>query len=251
MADKKYTVLIVDDDKASTTSLEEAFEQKHEFDVVATANNYKKGIHKIMDKHPNLLFLDVEMPDGYGYDLLQEIRERVTWKMMVVFYSAYSHYMLQAIRQSAFDYLLKPFDENELNAILNRFKDKFQKSDINIPILPTDNKGGFFIVNTPTGGLKKIHYSEIGYFEYDQSKRIWQIIHLSKSRINLKTSTKSEDITKTSKNFFKINKHQIINMDYFSTIDDGQCLLTDPFNDDHLPISHAVVKEMQDKYGVI
>jgi len=251
MADERYTIVIVDDDKASVTSLEEALEQKHEFEVVATANNYKKGIRKIMDKQPNLLFLDVELPDGYGYDLLQEIRERITWKMMVVFYSAYSHYMLQAIRQSAFDYLLKPFDENELNPILNHFKEKYQENNINIPTLTTDDKGGFFIVNTPTGGVKKIHYKEIGYFEYDQSKRIWQIIPLSKSRINLKTSTKSEDITKVSKNFFKINKHQIINMDYFSTIDDGQCLLTDPFNEDHLPISHAVVKEMQNKYGVI
>ena len=74
-----------------------------------------------MKVQPDLLFLDVEMPDMTGLELLQEIRDYVSWNMRVVFYTAYDKYMIQAIREAAFDYLLKPFDERDLKEILTRF----------------------------------------------------------------------------------------------------------------------------------
>ena len=59
--------------------------------------------------HPDLLFLDVELPDTLGLNLLSEIREDILWDMKVVFYTSYDKYLLQALRESAFDFLLKPF----------------------------------------------------------------------------------------------------------------------------------------------
>ena len=61
------------------------------------------------------------MPDMTGMELLEDIRDDVSWNMRVVFYTAYDKYMIQAIRESAFDYLLKPFEEQELKDILARF----------------------------------------------------------------------------------------------------------------------------------
>ena len=69
-------------------------------------NKGKKLIAKVQ---PDLLFLDVELPDMTGMELLQEIRDSVSWNMRIVFYTAYDKYMIQAIREAAFDYLLKPF----------------------------------------------------------------------------------------------------------------------------------------------
>ena len=86
-----------------------------------TARNGKQGKKLIAKVQPDLLFLDVELPDMTGMELLQEIRDSVSWNMRIVFYTAYDKYMIQAIREAAFDYLLKPFEEQELRDILARF----------------------------------------------------------------------------------------------------------------------------------
>jgi DNA-binding LytR/AlgR family response regulator len=72
------------------------------------------------------------------------------WKMKVIFYTAHDDYMLQAIRNSTFDYLMKPFDSNELNLMFNRFREDFVKSKMEIPILLSDVSNSFLIA-TPLG----------------------------------------------------------------------------------------------------
>ena len=62
----------------------------------------------------------------WGMDLLDSIRESLTWGMKVVFYTAYDKYMMSAIRQSAFDYLLKPFEDKDLELIISRFMERIE-----------------------------------------------------------------------------------------------------------------------------
>lgn len=76
----------------------------------------------MIDKlRPDILFLDVELPDMKGIELLEQINSCITWNMQVIFYTAYDKYMINAIRESAFDYLLKPIDRKELECIITRF----------------------------------------------------------------------------------------------------------------------------------
>ena len=117
----KYKVVIVDDDDVALENLSFELWKDARFYLEGTARNGRKGKKLIMKVQPDLLFLDVEMPDMTGLELLQEIRDYVSWNMRVVFYTAYDKYMIQAIREAAFDYLLKPFDEQDLKEILTRF----------------------------------------------------------------------------------------------------------------------------------
>ena len=104
----KYKVVIVDDDDVALENLSFELWKDARFSLEGTARNGRKGKKLIMKVQPDLLFLDVEMPDMTGLELLQEIRDYVSWNMRVVFYTAYDKYMIQAIREAAFDYLMKP-----------------------------------------------------------------------------------------------------------------------------------------------
>ena len=117
----KYKVAIVDDDEVSLENLSFELRKDNRFSVSGTARNGKQGKKLITKVQPDLLFLDVEMPDMTGLELLQEMRDSIAWNMRVVFYTAYDKYMIQAIREAAFDYLLKPFEELDLREILARF----------------------------------------------------------------------------------------------------------------------------------
>ena len=105
----RYKVAIVDDDELSLDNLVFGLQKFENFHLEGTARNGVSGKKLIAKVRPDLLFLDVELPDMRGMDLLDSIRESLTWGMKVVFYTAYDKYMMSAIRQSAFDYLLKPF----------------------------------------------------------------------------------------------------------------------------------------------
>ena len=117
-----YKVVIVDDDELSLENLSTELSKQPDLLLEEVARDAQHGKRLIMQAQPDLLFLDVELPDMTGMELLQDIRDYITWPIKVVFYTAYDKYMLQAIRQSAFDYLLKPFESSELENILNRFR---------------------------------------------------------------------------------------------------------------------------------
>ena len=125
----KYKVVIVDDDDVALENLSFELWKDARFSLEGTARNGRKGKKLIMKVQPDLLFLDVEMPDMTGLELLQEIRDYVSWNMKVVFYTAYDKYMIQANREAAFDYLLKPFRFEDLEECIRKVRLKVHKAD--------------------------------------------------------------------------------------------------------------------------
>lgn len=97
-------------------------------------------------------------------ELLQEIRDDISWNMKVVFYTAYDKYMIQAIRESAFDYLLKPFEEQELKDILARFVEQAEAGQkATLPMGMPLRSGQTFIVFTPTNDMRALRSAEVGF----------------------------------------------------------------------------------------
>ena len=106
--DKLYRVVIIDDDEFSADNLCLELKKYNRLSIDGMARNGVNG-RKLLEKvHPDLLFLDVELPDMKGMELLEQIRGAITWNMQIVFYTAYDKYMIYAIRGAAFAYLLKP-----------------------------------------------------------------------------------------------------------------------------------------------
>lgn len=119
--------LIVDDEKAARDALASIIALEHpDVQITGKATGVEDGYRKIEEFRPQLVFLDIMMTDGSGFDLLKKF-ERINFK--VIFVTAFDDYTLEAIRFSAFDYLLKPVNTRELREALERFKENLTETD--------------------------------------------------------------------------------------------------------------------------
>ena len=103
----EITVIIIDDDLGSIQKLQNDLLAFSEVRILDTATTAELGKRHILKYQPDLVFLDVELPDMSGFDLLDDIRDDILPNLRVVFYTVYDKYILDALRASAFDYLLK------------------------------------------------------------------------------------------------------------------------------------------------
>lgn len=255
-AQDKYTVVIVDDERTAIEALRKGLEVYPEFEIKGTASTGAKGRKMIMDLRPNLLFLDVQLPDVLGFNLLGEMRADILWDMKVVFYTSYDKYLLQALRESAFDFLLKPFETKDLEVIIERYRkalatvvqpSSFTPASFNA-LMPQQ---GVFMISTITG-FKLLRKEEIGFFEYLKDRRLWQVVLFNQTRLNLKRSTNAESILNHSIDFVQISQSAIINVNYLAMIDGKSCQLYPPFQDNtDLIISRNYLKGLQDRFFML
>lgn len=230
--------IIVDDEINSIHNLEEDLKAYPEIEILDTITSSQKAKKSIIQYQPDLLFLDVEMPYINGIELLQEIRPYVRNNMRVIFYSAFDKYMLDALRASAFDYLLKPYQTNELKQIVERIKREKTNNPINFDqamrqLLSNDCK---FAVQT-ISRLLLLRRSEIPYFQYSEDTRCWQMTLTNMEQYRLRLSTKAKDILNFCPSFIRVNTDCILNIDYLSSVENNtlRCILYAPFS--HLEIS--------------
>lgn len=116
----KLRAVIVDDEQSGRDSLRRLLEENcHDVEVVDQAGSVEQAVEVIQQQQPDLVFLDVEMPRGSGFELLKRI-ERPSFR--TIFVTAHNHYAIKAIKFSAADYLLKPVDVDELIASVELVK---------------------------------------------------------------------------------------------------------------------------------
>ncbi|HMM12113.1 MAG TPA: response regulator [Bacteroidales bacterium] len=115
----KISIGIVDDEPDAVALIEMIIKEFcHEAEVVMTANLIDQAWEKIKQTKPELLILDIDMPRGSGFDLLERFPIR---KFDVIFVTAFSKYRDKAKRYGAYDYLLKPLDIERFTGIIRRF----------------------------------------------------------------------------------------------------------------------------------
>ena len=115
-------VLIVDDDPKSHTVMGNLLAKNHDdIEVVGNALNLAEGIDLMTRLKPALVFLDIELPDGKGFDLVAEART-LSLNFQVIFITSHDKYAVTAIRFGALDFLVKPIDEEELFHALARVR---------------------------------------------------------------------------------------------------------------------------------
>jgi len=110
--------VIVDDDAISRMVLREILKKTIEnVELLGEAGSVEEGVSLIENLTPDLVFLDISMPDGTGFDLLDRLK-RIDFK--IIFITAYSEYAIKAFKYSAFDYIVKPINIDELAKAIYR-----------------------------------------------------------------------------------------------------------------------------------
>jgi len=116
----KIRSLIVDDEPLARDRIREMLKDEREIEIIAEARNGKEAIDSITTLDPDLVFLDVQMPDMDGFDVLQRLRVR---RMpVIIFVTAYDQHAIRAFDVHAIDYLTKPFDRKRFADALDRAK---------------------------------------------------------------------------------------------------------------------------------
>lgn len=120
--------IVIIDDEQRTRELISKMIESFEMDVQTfpIGENVKSGIEAIESIHPDIVFLDIQMPDGTGFDVLNGVKNK---NFNVIFITAHQEFAIQAIKFSALDYLLKPVDPDDLKAALEKALSQEKDSD--------------------------------------------------------------------------------------------------------------------------
>jgi two-component system LytT family response regulator len=118
----KLRTLIVDDEPLARSSIALLLRRDPEVDVIGECGSGADAVEQVRTLKPDLLFLDVQMPECDGFDVLEMLGADLP--SAIVFVTAYEEYALRAFEAGALDYLLKPFDDARFVRALNRAKDK-------------------------------------------------------------------------------------------------------------------------------
>lgn len=110
--------IIIDDERLARAELENILSNHPDIEVIASCANAHEALVEIEAKRPDLIFLDIQMPEKTGFDLLEEL----DYVPQVIFVTAYDDYAIKAFEVNALDYVLKPVDEDRLEQALNRVR---------------------------------------------------------------------------------------------------------------------------------
>jgi len=109
--------IIIEDEPAVRREIKYLVSQEDDINILGTATNVKDAVALIKATKPKLVLMDIQLVDGTAFDVLSEFSE-ITFR--IIFITAYNHFAIKAIKYGALDYLLKPLDEQELQAALQR-----------------------------------------------------------------------------------------------------------------------------------
>ncbi|MDW6092010.1 two-component system response regulator BtsR [Vibrio rhizosphaerae] len=153
-------VLIIDDEIHAREELIQLLEEDETLQIIGQAGNAIEGLKQINQLKPDVVFLDIQMPQLTGIDLLAMLDQETMPR--IVFVTAYDQYAIQAFEDNAFDYLLKPIDDKRLHKTLQRLKRDLQRQDIS-PIVPKS------LEQIPCSGLNRIVIVPIQAVEFVSS----------------------------------------------------------------------------------
>jgi len=110
--------IIVEDEPLATMKLKKLLEAEPAVSIVGHAANIEDAVEKIRQTQPNVIFLDVQLPGGSGFDVIERITEGT--RPCIIFTTAYDQYAIKAFDLHAADYLLKPFDQERLHRAIEK-----------------------------------------------------------------------------------------------------------------------------------
>lgn len=234
--------LIIDDEKNGREALKSILEKfSNDIVIIGEAENLRDGINKIKDLEPELIFLDIEMPDGTGFDLLEKVEKR---NFEVVFITAYDNYAIKAFQFSAMDYLLKPIDPLLLKSTIEKLNQQSKISDLSKKLdVLIDNKTKPEKITLPTTeGLHIIRIKNI--IRCAASNCYTSFFMADGSRIIVSKTLKEYSDLLEDVNFFRVHQSHLVNLDYierFVNADGGYLIMS---NGDEIDVSRRKRKSL-------
>ena len=223
------TAILVDDELSSLNNLKQKLEEFCKtVHVIALSQKPEEAIYLIRDLKPDLLFLDIEMPQMSGFGMLEALGE---YDAEIIFTTAYNQYAIDAIRISAFDYLVKPVSIKDLQNAVNRLATiQASHTKERLDILKdsvADVKSAENKIAVPTSdGLEFIKIMDI--FRIESSSYYSKIFFLNGKTLLVTRLLKDFEEILLPYRFFRIHNSHLVNLRYiqkFSRADGGHIIM--------------------------
>ncbi len=218
MNTEKIKALIVDDESEARDILERLLMRTGGITLTGKAGSVDEGLELIIKSRPDIVFLDVQMPEKDGFELVRQLK-KYNLRTTVIFVTAHIEYAVNALKATAFDYLLKPVSFEELREAILRFRCEKQnessekKMEVLLGMLDKPNKICF---NTRTGYI----YISPGDIVYCQADVNYTEIHFSKERKEVVTVNigRVEELLQ-GQGFYRISRSHLINTEFLIKAD--------------------------------
>ena len=212
--------IVIIDDENRTRELIARMIDSFGFDVVTIpeGENVQSGIDAIEKHQPDIVFLDIQMPDGTGFDVIRSIENKT---FEVIFITAHEEFAIKAIKFSALDYLLKPIDSAELKAALEKAldtidekKESSQFDALQKNINPTEKRR--LVLKTQ----ESVHVVELDQIISCEADRNYTSFFLKYNKKILVSKTLKDYETLLSvHNFLRVQQSHLVNIDYVDRYD--------------------------------
>lgn len=246
------TALLIDDDDNLRNGMKSLLSRyAPEIQIIGEANSVKTGVEAMENLQPQVVFLDIQMTDGTGFDVLEQIAlKNGKSTSHIVFITAHEQYAIKAFRFSALDFLLKPVDPDELQKVIEKIKNVLVKNDdyshIDLLLENIRKKVDNFkrIALSNSDGIHLFEVSDIIRCESEDNYTKF-FIKNSKPILISKTLKEYEELL-TEHGFERIHQSHLINVAYLKSYikkDGGYVVMADNSN---LPISQRKKDRLQE-----
>ncbi|MCJ1806615.1 response regulator transcription factor [Flavobacterium covae] len=237
----KIKVVIVEDSRLARNELKELIKNFPEIEVLGEAENVDKAYELINSLNPDLLFLDINMPEKDGFELLEMLDD----VPITVFTTAFDEYALKSFEYNALDYLMKPVSPNRFLKAIDKVKQKLENKAVkNRQKVEASNQ--IFIKDGEKCWLLKV--ADIYLFEVEGN---YTKVFFNDQKAVLNKSLNQIE-KKLPEDFFRANRNQIININYIKNIDlwfSGN-LLVDLKDDQKIEISRRQSSLFKEKMSL-
>lgn len=211
--------ILVDDEIDGLRSLElllQGFEE--DVKIVGSTSNVFEAVELINSYRPDVVFLDISMPELNGFELLEALRFR---KFHLVFTTAHRNYGLRALKEGASDYLLKPIDRKELNVCLQKIKVRITQENVAPPdiyqILKVFNASNNTRVLLPTkASTEYVLPRDIVYIEANSRNAHVYLVNDQSVEVLCKLKDFEKQLCNGINGFLRIHNSYIVNIDYIT-----------------------------------
>jgi len=244
---EKLRAILIDDEPLCTAGLAIDVESVcPEIEVICTENNPKKAVQLIQEHKPDLIFLDIEMPGMNGFQLLDEVRDIA---FQVIFVTAYDDFAVQAFREHAIDYIMKPVDRTQLKEATDKALQSREDSDQIDKVIsllqsmhlgPKSKK-----LSVPNSdGYDLIPIADI---HYCRSQGNYTEIHFNGESKLISKALKHIESALEGNNFHRVHASYLVNMDKVKSVhrNDGGYLIME--NDFRINMSRNKKGDVFDK----
>ncbi|MDX5321877.1 MAG: LytTR family DNA-binding domain-containing protein [Bacteroidota bacterium] len=210
-------IVICDDEEKARRLLKHLLEQSQtEIEVVAEVSNLPDAVIAVNEKKPDILFLDIEMPQFNGLQIAEFYPEKEI-PCELVFVTAYNEFAMQALRLSALDYILKPATLDAIDEVVSRYVKNSSEKKKRVELLRTHFEKPFNRIALPnSSGFQFVEMGDILYLEADG---MYTHIYMSQGNPILvsKPLVDFERLLQDNKNFFKAHRKYIVNLNHMNS----------------------------------